>query len=54
MGFTGKYTIFKDFVRKLRHEYGIVAVLRYEIKSGVQFHVDWFEFGRIEINGQIG
>ncbi|MDO9517428.1 MAG: IS21 family transposase [Methanosarcinaceae archaeon] len=52
MGFTGKYTIVKDFIRKERPEYGVVAVLRYETKPGVQSQVDWSEFGRIEIDGQ--
>jgi transposase len=52
MGFAGKYTIVKDFVRKVRPEYGVVAVLRYETKPGVQSQVDWSEFGRVEIDGQ--
>lgn len=52
MGFTGKYTIVKDYVRKVRPEYGVVAVLRYETKPGVQSQVDWSEFGRVEIDGQ--
>lgn len=52
MGFAGKYTIVKDFIRKVRPEYGVVAVLRYETKPGVQSQVDWSEFGRIEIDGQ--
>ena len=52
MGFTGKYTIVKDFIRKVRPEYGVVAVLRYETKPGVQSQVDWSEFGRIEIDGK--
>ena len=52
IGFTGKYTIVKDFIRKVRPEYGVVAVLRYETKPGVQSQVDWSEFGRIEIDGK--
>jgi transposase len=52
MGFTGKYTIVKDFIRKVRPEYGVIAVLRYETKPGVQSQVDWSEFGRIEIDGK--
>ena len=52
MGFTGKYTIVKDFVRKVRPEYGVPAVLRYETKPGVQSQVDWSEFGTVEIDGQ--
>jgi len=52
MGFTGKYTIVKDFVRKTRPEPRIPAVLRYETKPGVQSQVDWSEFGRVEIDGE--
>jgi transposase len=51
MGFTGKYTIVKDFVRKVRPEQGVTAVLRYETKPGVQAQVDWSEVGKIEIDG---
>ena len=32
MGFDGKYTIVKDFVRKVRPEYGVVAVLRLDFQ----------------------
>jgi len=50
MGFIGKYTIVKDFVRKVRPEQGVTAVLRYETKPGVQAQVDWSEVGKIEID----
>ncbi len=53
MGFTGKYTIVKDFVRKVRPEKGVQAVYRYETKPGVQAQVDWSEFGRVEIDGKV-
>jgi transposase len=52
MGFTGKYTIVKDFVRKVRPEQGVTAVYRYETKPGVQAQVDWSEVGKIEIDGK--
>lgn len=52
MGFTGKYTIVKDFIYKIRPEQGVTAVLRYETKPGVQAQVDWSEVGRIEIDGK--
>ncbi|MGP8337612.1 MAG: IS21 family transposase [Methanosarcinaceae archaeon] len=52
MGFTGKYTIVKDFVRETRPEPRVPAILRYETKPGVQSQVDWSEFGRIEIDGK--
>jgi transposase len=38
-GFTGKYTIVKDFVREVRPKVGVPAVYRYEIKLGVQSQV---------------
>lgn len=53
MGFTGKYTIVKDFVRKVRPVQGVQAVYRYETKPGVQAQVDWSEFGRVEIDGKV-
>ncbi len=52
MGFTGKCTIVRDFVRKVRPEKGVQAVLRYETKPGVQAQVDWSEFGKVEIDGK--
>jgi transposase len=52
MGFTGKCTIVRDFVRKVRPEYGVQAVYRYETKPGVQSQVDWSEFGKVDIDGK--
>jgi transposase len=52
-GFTGKFTIVKDFVRKVRPEYGVQAVYRYETKPGVQAQVDWSEFGRADIDSKM-
>jgi transposase len=49
-GFTGKCTIVRDFVRKVRPDYGVQAVLRYETKPRVQAQVDWSEFGKVEID----
>jgi transposase len=51
-GFTGRYTIVKDFVREVRPNVGVPAVYRYETKPGVQSQVDWCECGRIEIDGK--
>ena len=51
MGFTGQYTIVKDFVRENRPQRSIPAVYRYETKPGVQAQVDWSELGRVEIDG---
>lgn len=52
MGYKGKYTIVKDFIRESRPEQGVAATLRYETKPGVQAQVDWSEFGRVEIDGK--
>jgi transposase len=53
MGFAGKYTIVKDFVREVRPEQGVQAVYRYETKPGVQAQVDWSEFGKVELDGKM-
>lgn len=53
MGFTGKETIVKDFVRKVRPQQGVQAVYRYETKPGVQSQIDWSEFGKVEIDGKM-
>lgn len=51
-GFTGKYTIVKDFVREVRPRTSVAAVYRYETKPGIQSQVDWAECGRIDIDNQ--
>jgi len=51
-GFTGGYTIVKEYISQIRPSPGIPAVLRYETKPGVQAQVDWGECDRIEVDGQ--
>jgi len=51
-GFTGKYTIGKDFVHEVRPKIGVPAIYRYETKPGIQAQVDWAECGYIEIDGE--
>lgn len=53
MGFNGKCTIVRDFVRKVRPVKGVQAVYRFETKPGVQAQVDWSEFGRLEIDSKL-
>ncbi len=53
MGFDGGMTIVKDFVREVRPQQRVPAVLRYETKPGVQAQVDWAEMGTVEIDGKI-
>lgn len=51
-GFSGGYTIVKDYVRQIRPKESISAVYRFETKPGVQAQVDWGECDRIEVDGQ--
>ena len=51
-GFTGKYTIIKDYIRTIRPHIPVQAVLRYETKPGIQAQVDWGECGHIEEDGR--
>lgn len=51
-GFSGKYTVVKDFVREVRPKVGVPAVYRYETKPGIQSQADWAECGRIDIDGK--
>jgi len=53
MGYEGGETIVKDFVRKVRPNQGVNAVLRYETKAGVQSQVDWGELGTVEVDGKL-
>jgi transposase len=53
MGFTGKYTIVKDFIRKIRPQVSVPAVYRFETHPGKQAQADWAECGRIDIDGNI-
>ena len=52
-GFTGKYTIVKDFIREVRPKASVPAVYRYETKPGIQSQVDWAECGRIDIDNEL-
>lgn len=52
-GFTGKYTIVKDYLREIRPDQRITAILRYETKPGVQAQVDWGECDHIDEDEQL-
>lgn len=52
-GFTGKYTIVKDYIRKIRPRETVSAVLRYETKPGVQAQIDWGECDHIDEDEQL-
>ncbi|MGI0067590.1 MAG: IS21 family transposase [Thermoplasmata archaeon] len=50
-GYRGGYTTVKDFIRPLRRDRAVVAVVRYETPPGVQAQVDFASFGSIEEDG---
>ena len=52
-GFTGKYTIVKDYIRQIRPRETVSAVLRYETKPGIQAQVDWGECDHIDEDEQL-
>jgi len=53
MGYTGGYTLVKDFTQPLRQQRQIQAVYRFETGPGEQAQVDWFHCGLIEHDGKL-
>jgi transposase len=47
-GYTGQYTVLKDYLRPLRKQARVVAVRRFETPPGQQAQLDWGELGHIE------
>ncbi len=52
MGFRGKCTIVKDYIREIRPPTSVPAVFRYETNPGVQAQVDWGECGHLDVDGR--
>jgi transposase len=52
MGYTGKMTILRDFVRPYREKPKKQATLRYETPPGKQTQMDWAHVGKYLVNGQ--
>jgi transposase len=52
MGFRGKCTIVKDYIREIRPSTSVPAVFRYETEPGVQAQVDWGECGHLDVDGR--
>ena len=50
-GYRGGYTVVKDFVRPLKRDRSLAAVVRYETPPGVQSQVDFGSFGTLEEDG---
>jgi len=53
-GYTGKYTIVKDYVRTKKKELNHQATVRFETIPGLQGQVDWAHFEQYKVfeNGQ--
>jgi transposase len=51
-GYTGGYTILKDWLHPQRQSAHAVAVRRFETPPGKQAQVDWGHLGTIEMNGR--
>ena len=47
-GYTGEYTVLKDYLRPLRKQARVVAVRRFETPPGHQAQLDWGELGHIQ------
>lgn len=52
-GFTGKGSIVREFITKIRKEESQKAVIRFETEPAHQAQVDWIEFGRQYVNGKL-
>ena len=50
-GYSGGYTILKDYLKPLREAAGAVAVRRFETPAGQQAQVDWGHLGELEAEG---
>lgn len=53
LGYTGKLTILRDFVRPFRESPKKQATLRFETPPGKQAQMDWAHVGKYEVDGEI-
>lgn len=53
MGYSGGYTVVKDFVLPIKQDRSVQAEIRFETKPGEQAQVDWIDLGRHEIDGEV-
>jgi transposase len=51
-GYTGKISILRDYVAKIRKKVLTEAVIRFETEPGLQAQVDWKELGKKTVNGK--
>jgi transposase len=53
MGYTGKRSVLKEYITKVRRDTDRQAVIRFETEPGFQAQVDWIEFGAQLVNGTL-
>lgn len=53
MGYTGKRSVLKEYITKVRRDTERQAVIRFETEPGFQAQVDWVEFGKQMVDGQL-
>lgn len=53
MGYTGKRSVLKEYITKIRRDTDRQAVIRFETEPGFQAQVDWIEFGAQIVNGTL-
>jgi transposase len=53
LGYSGKISVMKDYVAKVRRKLQIQAVIRFETEPGQQAQVDWKEFGKQIVDGRV-
>jgi len=53
-GYTGGYTILKEFVAPFRQQFQVQAVRRFETEPGQQVKVDWGHLRRFNLDSARG
>lgn len=53
MGYTGKRSVLKEYITKIRRDTDRQAVIRFETEPGFQAQVDWVEFGKRVVDGKL-
>lgn len=53
MGYQGKMTILRDFIREYRQKPNKQSSIRFETPPGVQAQMDWAELGELLIDGKL-
>jgi len=52
MGYSGKRSVLKEYITKIRRDTERQAVIRFETEPGFQAQVDWVEFGKQIVDGK--